>query len=476
VEIVRKLREAGHVAYLAGGCVRDTLLGGLPKDFDVATDAPPEVVQRIFPGGRAVGEAFGVILVKTGRGRPFRGDHFRGRHFRGRHFRGGAVFTEVATFREEWGYSDGRRPDGVRFTDARHDAQRRDFTINGLFADPFGDVASLDPPAGAGGRSETGGRSGAGGRLKKVEGLGVVIDYVGGLDDLEAKVVRAIGDADARFAEDYLRMLRAARFAARLGFTLESKTAAAIRPLAKYLGQVSRERIGAEVLMMMVHPTRAVAADLIQQLRLDAPALNEDHAEPPLPTLAALPADASAPVALAAWLLDRHARPPTPGGALTPAAAAAFIAQHGKRVVSRWRGALCLSNEDRDALARTLRLLAAAAQWDALGVARRKRLLADEGWGDAALVLAAIDAGFAQDVAKDAAALAEDGIGLAPPALLGGDDLIALGLRPSPAFKRLLDGVYDAQLEGAVRDRDAAVRWVGRAAGRADLYNPPPHG
>lgn len=304
----------------------------------------------------------------------------------------------------------------------------------------------------------------------------MVIDYVGGLDDLEAKVVRAIGDADARFAEDYLRMLRAARFAARLGFTLESKTAAAIRPLAKYLGQVSRERIGAEVLLMMAHPTRAVAADLIQQLRLDAPALNEDHAEPPLPTLAALPADASAPVALAAWLLDRHARPPTPGGALTPAAAAAFIAQHGKRVVSRWRGALCLSNEDRDALARTLRLLAAAAQWDTLGVARRKRLLADEGWGDAALVLAAIDAGFAQDVAKDAAALAEDGIGLAPPALLGGDDLIALGLRPSPAFKRLLDGVYDAQLEGAVRDRDAAVRWVGRASGRADLYNPPPHG
>lgn len=442
VGIVRTLREAGHVAYLAGGCVRDTLLGGQPKDYDVATDAPPEKVQAIFPGGRAVGEAFGVILVKTGRGH---------------HFRGEVVFTEVATFREEWGYTDGRRPGGVRFTDAQRDAQRRDFTINGLFADPVGGEEDPpmegDLPAGAGGRWGMA-------QTRPVEGLGVVIDYVGGLADLEAGVVRAIGDADARFAEDYLRMLRAPRFAARLGFELESKTAAAIRPLAKYLGQISRERIGAEVLAMMAHPTRATAARLIQQLHLDAPTLNEDHTAPELPTLGALPADAPAPVALAAWMLDRHA------AQRTPDAAAAFIEQHGKRIVSRWRGALCLSNEARDALARTLRLVAAASRFDTLGIAGRKRLLADPGWAGAAVLLGAIDAAAAQRLAEATRSLAGDGVGLRPPALLTGDDLIAMGLEPGPRFKRLLDGVYDAQLEGAVRDRDAAVAWVRGREGR----------
>jgi len=429
IAIVRRLRDAGHVAYLAGGCVRDTLLGLAPKDYDVATDAPPDAVLRMFKRSRAVGEAFGVVLVRSGHGPD-------------------AADTEVATFRAEWGYSDGRRPDGVAFTDAPHDAQRRDFTVNALFADPDPGTHATHPerppPGGDACLCVT----------RRIPGLGVVVDYVGGLADLEARVIRAVGDADARFAEDYLRMLRAVRFAARLGFALEPKTAAAIRAVARYLGQISRERIGAETLAMLAHPTRADAAATLQHLRLDGPTLNEDPAEPALPTLAALPAAAPPAVTLAAWMLDRH----TPRRGLAPAAA--FIAHRGRRVVSRWRGALCLSNDDRDALARVLRLLVRAGEWDQLPTAARKRLLADPGWDEAATLLAAVEAGAAEAIAHDAQPLRDDGIGLAPTPWLGGEDLIALGLEPGPVFKRLLDGVYDAQLDGRVTDRDAAIAWV----------------
>ena len=161
--IARTLQEAGHVAYFAGGCVRDMLLGLTPKDYDVATDAPPDRVAAIFPRTQFVGEAFGVTLV---------------RHH------GQAI--EVATFRKEWGYTDGRRPTQIQFTSAQEHALRRDFTINGLFHNPF--AHSPDQS---------------------------IIDYVGGVADLNAGVLRAIGNADDRFAEDYLRMLRAVRFAAR---------------------------------------------------------------------------------------------------------------------------------------------------------------------------------------------------------------------------------------------------------------------
>src|SRR5690348_11567666 len=166
VQIVQALRAAGHAAYFAGGCVRDLLLGMEPKDYDVATDAPPQKVRSLFRNTQAVGQAFGVILVRLGRS-----------------------VVEVATFRSDGAYVDGRRPSEVRFTTAEEDARRRDFTINGLFLDPLG--AGTEPG---------------------VEGR--VIDYVGGREDLRAKVIRAIGDPDARFEEDHLRLLRAVRFAA----------------------------------------------------------------------------------------------------------------------------------------------------------------------------------------------------------------------------------------------------------------------
>ena len=172
-DIVRRLREAGFDAYFAGGCVRDRLMGHEPGDYDVATGARPDEVKQLFPGAHLVGEAFGVVLVR-------RDGHT----------------VEVATFRIDGEYSDQRRPDSVVFTDARQDAFRRDFTVNGLFEDPLS---------------------------------GEIIDYVGGQADLKAKKIRAIGDPHARFAEDHLRMLRGIRFAARFNYEIDGETSEAIR-------------------------------------------------------------------------------------------------------------------------------------------------------------------------------------------------------------------------------------------------------
>ncbi|MEX0744014.1 MAG: CCA tRNA nucleotidyltransferase [Phycisphaeraceae bacterium] len=408
VAVVRQLRDAGHTAYFAGGCVRDALLGHEPKDYDVATDATPDQVRTLLPRSRAVGEAFGVVLV-------YRGGHA----------------IEVATFRSEWGYTDKRRPDHVVFTDAEHDAKRRDFTINGLFADPL----DADP--------HTGGDR--------------IIDYVGGRADLEAGVVRAIGDPSERFSEDYLRMLRAPRFAARLNFAIERRTAAAIRPLAKHLGQISRERIGAEVQAMLTGPRPAAAIRLVHDLRLDGPVLNEDHTDVPLHTVDALTGDA-APVPyatlLVAWLFNRHV-----ADDLRLARVAAFASHGALARLRRWRIALCLSNQHHDQAKAILTLLPQAERWRELDVARRKRLLGAPVWPETLRLLHALPAASEVDeLERDAQPLIDEGV--APPPLVDGNDLIQLGLTPGPAFGRLLDAVYDAQLDGRVRDREQALAWV----------------
>jgi tRNA nucleotidyltransferase/poly(A) polymerase len=211
VLVVETLRKAGHTALLAGGCVRDFVMGRHPKDYDVATDARPEQVRQLFGPRRtlAVGQAFGVIVVLAPR-------------------RIGQI--EVATFRKDLGYSDGRHPDGVAYSTAEEDARRRDFTINGLFLDP------------------TSGR---------------ITDYVGGLADIEHRIVRAIGDADARFGEDKLRMLRAVRFATTLGFAISPDTLAAIQTQAASITCVSHERIGWEMRRMWTHPTRSESLRLL---------------------------------------------------------------------------------------------------------------------------------------------------------------------------------------------------------------------
>lgn len=415
VRIVTTLRDAGHVAYLAGGCVRDALMGLMPKDYDVATDALPERVRELFHNSKFVGEAFGVVLVRV---------------------LGHEI--EVATFRVESGYDDGRRPSRVQFTDARSDAQRRDFTINGLFEDPL----ATDPRS-------------------------AIIDYVGGQADINAKILRAIGDADARFAEDYLRMLRAVRFASRLHFAIDELTARAMRIHARYLGQISRERIGMETRTMLAAPSRGVAAQLLQDLRLDGPTLNEEHLDTPPTALAALPHDASYPVTLAAWMIDRHAPVATTPPAGNPAAphheVRDWLHKNSAAVLNRWRKALCLSNDDRDRVQAILRLMPAAIEWHPLRIAHRKRALASPAWAEVFTLLGALHArpGVAalyEQIHRESAPLIADGV--EPKPWITGDDLIALGLAPGPGFKKLLDDVYDAQLEHRLANRDEAIAWA----------------
>lgn len=212
LQIVQTLREKGHEAYFVGGCVRDLLLKKSPKDFDVATSAVPDEIVKLFPKTVPVGAQFGVIIVIL-----------EGQQF------------EVATFRADKGYKDGRRPTGVRFTDAKEDALRRDFTVNGLFYDPVG---------------------------RKV------LDWVGGEKDLKKKVIRAIGNPRKRFEEDKLRIMRAARFASVLGFKIEPKTFAAAKKLAPKIKVVSQERVRDELVKMFTGPDPARALHLLDKLGL----------------------------------------------------------------------------------------------------------------------------------------------------------------------------------------------------------------
>ena len=208
-QIIRTLREHNHQAYLVGGCVRDLLLGREPDDYDVATDATADQVMRIFPEAYAVGAQFGVVLVPL---KLSEGDVAS-------NVSTGRSVVEVATFRSDIGYSDGRHPDKVRFSKSpQEDVERRDFTINGMLLDPA---------------------------------TGQVLDYVGGQKDLQAKSIRTIGRPELRFAEDKLRMLRAVRFAARFGFTIEPEAFAAIKKLAPDIHQVSQERVRDELTKML---------------------------------------------------------------------------------------------------------------------------------------------------------------------------------------------------------------------------------
>src|ERR1700730_8666309 len=220
--IVKTLRVAGHQAYFAGGCVRDMLLGVEPKDFDVATSATPDVVMGMFAKTYAVGAHFGVVLVCS----PDEA--------------GGEIATEVATFRHDGAYSDGRRPDAVRFSiDPREDVLRRDFTINGMLLDPVVFERTGDAEA-------------------------ATLDFVGGQEDLKARVLRAIGEPALRFAEDKLRMLRGVRFAARLGLEIELRTMAAIRAGASEIGQVSCERTRDELTLMLTEGHARRAFELLE--------------------------------------------------------------------------------------------------------------------------------------------------------------------------------------------------------------------
>lgn len=399
--IVRTLAAHGHIAYFAGGCVRDELLGLVPTDYDVATDAVPNRIAELFPRTAQVGASFGVMLVKIGR-----------------------VVVEVATFRADGTYTDNRRPDSVRFSTPEEDAHRRDFTVNALFLDPL--AASLAP--------------------SPTPTAPTIIDHVDGLPDLAARVLRAVGNPDARLNEDHLRALRAARLAAKLGFTIDPATARAIRNHAAHLSGVSRERIGEEVRRMLGHPSRARAAALLRELSLEGPALQlhpsttgaAPSSSSPFARLAALaPTDAMAifPMTLAAWVLDLGLEQAAPDPA------------------SQLRSALCLSNEDLTWLrAILIHHQALRISWASAPVAPQKRRAASRGFAEALDILRTTDPAHAQEIATRVHELAQTHGGLAPLPLLDGDHLQRLGLKPGPSFKHILDQVYDAQLEGRVRD------------------------
>ena len=404
--VLRRLREAGHVTYFAGGCVRDLLLGIEPKDYDVATDATPQQVRELFPRTQAVGAAFGVVLVREGQS-----------------------VVEVATFRSDGAYLDGRRPASVRFTRAEEDAQRREFTINGLFLDPLTDA---------------------------------VVDYVGGQADLQAKLVRSIGDARARFAEDHLRLLRAVRFAARLGFQVEAGTAAALCAEATQLKRISPERIAEELRMMLTPATRGAAWIMLWEYGLASEVFRHvagDGGEmvPPERSifLNLLPGEAVPfSLALAAAVIC-YRRANDPRGDLRRY----FAADDLKRTVRSLRQGLRLSNVELDQVEGTLVGLGMIMGDEVPTLAVRKRFLAME---TASLSMELMRAISTAGLEKERIAALESqlvpllGTEVAPPPLLTGDDLTEMGYQPGPAFKRILSAVYDEQLEGRVATKEEA--------------------
>lgn len=430
IAVVRQLREAGFQALWAGGCVRDELLGLIPKDYDVATDARPEEVRRLFRRTVAVGVSFGVVRVL------------------GPSVAGTSLEVEVATFRSDVSYSDGRHPDAVVFATPQEDAQRRDFTINGMFFDPLEN------------------------RL---------IDYVGGQEDLRARILRAIGDPQARFAEDKLRMLRAVRLATRFQLTIEGHTASAIQTMAPQITVVSAERIADELRKLLTDPHRAAGVNLLHDLGLLLPLLPEllpmkglPQGPPSAPTgdlwdhvlrvLELLGPVVSFPLALSALLHD-VGKPRCVGRG--PDRYTFHYHEHiGRRLADEICLRLKLSNAERERVVWLVEKHQYLCDAPRMKPSKLKPLLAHPGI-DELLALHRADA-LASGKSIDHVTFCEQRLrqwsptDLNPAPLLTGHDLEQLGLKPGPLFKRLLDAVREAQLEGTATTRDQALALVRR--------------
>jgi poly(A) polymerase len=439
--IVQALRQRAFQAYLVGGCVRDLLLGREPKDYDVATNATPEQVMSVFPETYAVGAQFGVVLIpapeqdaKSGSSScaPSKTDA-----------------VEVATFRSDIGYSDGRHPDEVRFSnDPREDVARRDFTINGMLLDPVS---------------------------------GEVLDFVGGRKDLEAGIIRSIGEAEQRFNEDKLRMLRAVRFAARFEYTIETATFAAMHKLGEQIQVVSRERVRDELTRMLTEGRARRAFLLLDESGLLKPVLPEIAAmkgveQPPefhpegdvlvhtLLLLDNLPNPCPLTLAWGALLHD-VGKPPT----FRVAPDRIRFDNHvevGVKMAEEICRRLRFSNHE------TEQILALVDNHMRFGQATRmkestlKRFLRMPGF-DEHLALHRADclashgnlSTYELIQQKRAEIPAEK---MRPAPLVTGDDLIAAGHVPGPKFREILGAVEDAQLEGRLPSRDAALEFVRR--------------
>ena len=391
--VIRRLRAGGYQGLLAGGCVRDMLLNRPSHDYDIATDATPDEVRRLFSRVLMIGAKFGVAMVLS-------------RHGRTRKDR----MIEVATFRSDLSYSDGRRPDGVSFSSPREDAKRRDFTINGMFYDPI---------------------------TKQV------IDYVGGKRDLAAGVVRTIGRADKRFSEDYLRMIRAVRFAVRLDFQIARDTAAGIRKLAPRIENISGERICDELTKMLSETTACEALGKLMQLHL-AP-----HIFPELFDSA----DAWAVGVRRVEAVTKKRDAVLNFGALLCDVSTTAI----RRIIRRW-GA---SNEFKDAL---VWLSEHRDDWTGapeMQLCKFKRLMAGPHWPRLRELwkvrerIETTRAGQSRRIARRAGTIAPETI--SPPPLVSGEDLMKMGLAEGRKLGRILQTLYDAQLNEEIKNRREAI-------------------
>jgi poly(A) polymerase len=425
--ICRVLRDRGHQAYLAGGCVRDTLLGRKPVDYDVATDATPERVQELFPESLAVGAKFGVVIVTDG-----------------------PTHVEVATFRSDVGYSDGRHPDRVAYASSpQEDVQRRDFTINGLMLDPF---------------------------------TNEVLDYVGGRDDLRAGIIRAIGKPEERFREDKLRMIRAVRFAARFRYAIDLATFQAIAKLAPDIFQVSAERIRDELTKLLTEDAARRGFELLDEARL-LPELLPEIArmkgveQPPqfhpegdvwihtLLMLEQLPAGSSSTLAWGVLLHD-VGKPPTFTPPSGPNGRIRF--DHHVEVGTRMAEDICrrlrFSNDDTEQIAALVANHLRFKDVAQMKLSTLKRFVRLNQFEEH-LELHKLDClsshrnleayefvrGFIRETPPEQ---------VRPPRLLTGEDLKELGYQPGPLFKKILATVEDAQLNGAVHDREEALKLI----------------
>ncbi|MBX9600186.1 MAG: CCA tRNA nucleotidyltransferase [Bryobacteraceae bacterium] len=420
--IITTLREAGHAAFLVGGCVRDLVLGREPSDYDVATAATPDQVLALLPGAVLVGAHFGVVLAPSATGES----------------------VEVATFRSDHSYRDGRHPSAVSFeTDPRQDVLRRDFTINALLLDPQS---------------------------------GEVLDYTGGLRDLRDGIIRAIGDPRKRFEEDHLRMLRAVRFAARFAYRIEDATFAAISALRSRIHRISAERIREELTRMLTEgrPRRAFEllhdTGLLQELLPEIEAMRgveqppEYHPEGDVWTHTLLMLDAlEHPSPELAWgaLLHDSGKPPTFRRAPDRIRFDGHV-EAGVRVARGILTRLRFSQEQTDRVealvANHMRFMDVSRMKDST----LKKFLRLPHFDEHLALHKADCLSSHRDLssynfAVETIARMPQEV-LRPPRLLSGDDLIALGLAPGPAFRRILDAVEDAQLEGTIATRDEALR------------------
>src|ERR1039458_5092804 len=434
LQVVKELRAAGHEAYLAGGCVRDLLLGLNPKDYDVATSAPPDAVLSLFKRTFAVGAHFGVVLVADSDEE-------------------GYITTEVATFRSDGAYSDGRHPDEVRYTlSAEEDVRRRDLTINGLLLDPLQGADDL--------------RS-------------AVIDYVGGVADLDAGIVRAIGRPEARFEEDRLRMLRGVRFAARFGYELEPATAAAMRQLAARIHAVSRERVRDELTKMLTEGRARRVFELLDETGLLAEVLPEvarmkGVEQPPqfhpegdvwthtLMLLEQLEAGCTATLAWGALLHD-VGKPPTfrrgPDRIRFDGHVDVGVAM-GAEICRRFR----FSNEETQQIVALIENHMRFMDAGRMKASTLKRFFRLPGFEEH-LALHRMDclAGSGnlenwEFVWERYESMREETV--RPRPLITGRELIAAGYVPGAGFKEMLRAVEDAQLEGTIGTAKDALRLV----------------